>query len=341
LSRCSVAFLQEGLFVSSSFLCRFAAAAVFSLASLTSPPSLPAAAADAPAITVGASTFDSSTPVVYAVHAGLFQKAGLNVKLVPMSPAAIPPALAGGAIQFASSNLFNVVEAHTRGVPFTIVSPGALFDDTDLDGYVGLIVRKDSGITKARDFTGKTIGVPALKDMNSISSMAWIDQNGGDSNTVKYVEVPAPAAAQAVAQKRIDGTVLTSPLLQGALATGDFRVLTDSYGAIAKSFVALGWITTTDFAATHPDAVAKFVRVMHEASVYCNTHQAETVPMMAEFAKLNPDTLRTMKRAKFATTFRPEMIQPVIDMAARYKAIAAPFNAQELVSPYALKPSDR
>ncbi len=32
------------------------------------------------------------------------------------------------------------------------------------------------------------------------------------------------------------------------------------------------------------------------------------------------------------------MIQPLVDVAAKYKAIDKPFPAQELFSPYALKP---
>lgn len=290
-----------------------------------------------PAITIGASTFDSSTAVVYAVKAGLFQKAGLDVKLVPMTPAAIPSAVIGGTIQIASSNLLNVVEAHVRGVPFTVVAPGAMFDRSDVNGYVALIVRNDSGIRTARDLDGKTIGVPALQDLNTIASMAWIDENGGTSSTVRYVEIPAPTAAAALAAHRIDATLLTSPLLQTALANGDLRVLTDAYSAIGKSYLGLGWISTQAFAAAHPDLIERFARVMHDAGVYCNTHQAETLPLIAEFGNLNPATLPAMKRVTFAPYLSPAMIQPIVDAAAKYKVIPARFDAQELVSPYALK----
>lgn len=298
-------------------------------------------AQEMPSLTIAGSTFDSSTQGMYAVKAGLFTKASLNVTFTPMSPAAIPPAIMGGTIQIANSNLFNVIEAHTRNIPFTLVAPSAMFDETDVAGYVGLIVRKDSTLKTGKDFSGKTIGVAALKDMNTLSSMAWIDANGGDSSTVKYVEVPSPATAAAIQAGRIDASVLVSPLLGQALDTGDIKILAEPYSSISKNYLGLGWITTTAYANANPAIIAKFAAVMRDAAVYCNAHQAETIDMMAELAKLDPATMRKIKRVKFASYVQPSMVQPVIDVALRYKVIDKGFNAQELISPYALKAPSR
>ena len=62
--------------------------------------------------------------------------------------------------------------------------------------YAAAIVRKDSPIKTGRDLNGKTFAVPALMDLNQIAAMAWIDQTGGDSRTVKIVEIPASTAVQ-------------------------------------------------------------------------------------------------------------------------------------------------
>ena len=300
-----------------------------------------APAQDAPPIVIAASTFDSTTSVLYAVKAGLFAKAGLNVTFTPMNVAAILPALAGGTVQFANSNLLNVIEAHARHVPFTIVAPSATFNDSDIDGYVGLIVRKDSPLQTGRDFSGKTIAVPSIGDLNTIASKAWVDKTGGDSTTVRYIEMPPPVALAALVDGRIDATLLTTPFLLQAVDGGKIRVLNDAYTAISHTFLGLGWIVTTDFAEKNRATIERFVRVMHDAAVYCNGHQADTVDMMAELAKQDPAVERRMKRIQFAEYLTPVSIQPLIDAAARYKVIDAPFNAQELISPYALRPPGR
>ena len=301
----------------------------------------PVPAQDAPSITIAASTFDSTTTGLYAVKAGLFKKAGLNVTFVPMNPSAILPALAGGTVQFANSNLLNVIEAHARHAPFTLVAPSAMFNEASVNGYVGLVVHKDSPIQSGRDFNGKTVAVPSIGDLNTLAAKSWVDKNGGDSATVRFVEMPASTALPALTDNRIDATILTTPFLLQATDGGKVRVLADSYTAIARQFLGIGWLTTEDYAAKNRDVVERFVRVMREAAVYCNAHQSETVDMMAELAKLDPAVERRMKRAVFAEYVVPSMIQPLIDAAAKYKVIDASFNAQELVSPYALKPPSR
>ena len=44
-----------------------------------------------------------------------------------------------------------------------------------------------------RDFAGKTIGVPTLKDLDALATASWVDAHGGDSTTLRYVELPNPA----------------------------------------------------------------------------------------------------------------------------------------------------
>ncbi|HXF35232.1 MAG TPA: ABC transporter substrate-binding protein [Candidatus Acidoferrales bacterium] len=296
------------------------------------------AAQETPAVTIAASTFDSTTTGLYAVKAGLFKKAGLNVTFVPMNPSAILPAVAGGTIQIANSNLLNVIEAHARHVPFTVVAPSAMFNDSDVNGYVGLVVSKDSTARTGRDFNGKTLAVPSINDLNTIASKAWIDKNGGDSSSVHYIEMPPTAALPAVTAGRVDATILTTPFLMQAVDGGSVRVVTDAYTAISKQYLGLGWFTTEDFAAKNRDVIERFVRVMHDAAVYCNAHQAQTSDMMAELAKQDPTVVRRMKRVLFAQYLTAPLIQPLVDVAAKYKVIDASFNAQELISPYALKP---
>jgi hypothetical protein len=46
-----------------------------------------------------------------------------------------------------------------------------------------------------------------------------------------------------------------------------------------------------------------------------------------------------MARITFGDALRPQEIQPLIDLAFKYKAIAKPFDARALISPYALKPA--
>jgi NitT/TauT family transport system substrate-binding protein len=293
---------------------------------------------DLPAIVIASSTFDSATAGYYAYKSGMFKKAGLNVTFMPMGPAAIPSAVAGGTVQIAGNNLFSVIEARSHNVPFVLIAPGATFDKTDEDGYVGLLVKKGADLHTGKDFTGKTVGVNELKGFNALAAMTWIDQTGGDSTKVHFVEIPAPAAAAAVSSGRIDATILTVPFLAAALKGGDLDVLTDSYSSIAKSYLGLAWITTQAYADAHPDVIAKFSRVIRDAALYVNAHHEDTVQMMADLAQQDPSTVRGTTRVTFAPYLTPAMVQPVIDVSAKYHVIDKSFNAADMISPNAIKP---
>ena len=62
------------------------------------------------------------------------------------------------------------------------------------------------------------LSVPALGDLYQIAIGAWIDQRGGDSRTVRFLELPHRAAAEAIASGRVDCANIAEPILSDALA---------------------------------------------------------------------------------------------------------------------------
>lgn len=293
-------------------------------------------AQEPPTIVLAGSPNDSATSALYAVSAGLFKSAGLNVTLNAMnSGAAVAAGVAGGSIQIGASSMLGLIVAHTKHVPFILVSGSVVYDQLDR-AAAQLVVRKDSALRSAHDLNGKVIAVPALKDLNTVTSMAWIDQNGGDSSTVRYIELSPAASLQALLDDRIDATILSMPTLATALQGGMIRPFGDAYGSMGKQFLVVGWFTTQDYATKNPDIIAKFARVMHQAAIYCNAHPAATVDMIANFAKLDPATVRGMVRQRFATSLNPDLIKPVIEAAVKYKVIDRPFDPAELIDANAM-----
>jgi NitT/TauT family transport system substrate-binding protein len=296
-----------------------------------------ASAQDLPAITLASLINDTATSALYAVNAGLFKKAGLNAQLQLLSSgAAGTAAVAGGAAQFGLSSLVNIISAHEKGIPFTLVAPaGVVTSDVP---YSQFVVRKDAPIKTAKDLNGKTIGTPGLKDMDTVAIMNWVDKNGGDSATLKFIEMSGPVALAAIEEGRIDGADLNTPTLTRGLEGGKVRTLAQVFDAVAPRFCNTGWFTTDDYAAKNRDVVQKFARVMNDAAAYCNAHHADTVSMVAQNAKIDEKLVARMARITFGDYLRPAEIQPLIDVAFKYKTIDKAFDAKLLISPYALKP---
>jgi NitT/TauT family transport system substrate-binding protein len=282
-------------------------------------------------IRIASAPADDVTPGLYAIHADLFKNEGLSVQFDAMANgAAVAAAVVGGSLQFGQSGVLTPIAAYLRGIPFKFVAPtGVYVSDAP---YALMLVKKDSPIRSARDLNGKTIAAPSVKDLNAVAQLLWIDRNGGDSKSVRQIELTYAAMLPALDEGRVDAAMLLQPALQAALESGRTRVLAAPHDAIAKRFTISGWFTTAQYIATNGDAVRRFARALRAAAIYANRHHAETVPLLAAFTGIEPQTIERSTREVFAETFEPRDFQPVIDAAASYHAIERRFDAREIIA---------
>lgn len=294
--------------------------------------------ADAPTIRIGAALDVESTPVLYAQKAGLFERAGLKVEIVKLTGGgtAIAAAVAGGGLEVGKASTFALVAAHARGVPFVLLAPAAYYSSDEPD--IPFVVNVKSAARNARDLEGKTVGVVSLSTTMRWATAAWVDQNGGDSRELHFVELSPPAVPVAIDQGRIEGAPLSEPVLSDAMAGGKLRVLGYPYNAIGKHFELADWFSSADWVAKNHDLAEKFARVMYQANTYVAAHESEMTPLVAAYVGVDPGALAKMRNPERGKYFDPALIQPLIDLSVKYKAIPKAFPAAELISDAALKP---
>jgi NitT/TauT family transport system substrate-binding protein len=180
---------------------------------------------------------EDATNMYWAVKTGFFLKAGLDVEMVNTSSgAAATTAMIAGTYQIARPSLFAVMLAHVRGIDVRCISAANLHDARNPMAL--LQVASDAAIRSGSDLNGKTIGIPALNDLNTVAVRAWIDKNGGDWRSLKFVEMPNSAMVPAMQAHRIDAAILQSPFIWTSLAEGSTRTLGDAWGAIAPRFLS-------------------------------------------------------------------------------------------------------
>lgn len=100
-----------------------------------------------------------------------------------------------------------------------------LVPGTTGDASTLAVVAADSPIRTAPDLDGKTGSSTALRDIVTLSISAWCDQNGGDSRTPRWTEIPNSAKAAALIDHRIDFCSLNEPQLPEALSGGKLRTM--------------------------------------------------------------------------------------------------------------------
>jgi NitT/TauT family transport system substrate-binding protein len=284
------------------------------------------------AFNVAAPLADDTTPLLYAVAAGLARRQDLDITIErPASGAAIAAGVAGGSYAFGAANCVTMVTAHSKGLPFVYVAPAGIYNSAA--PVTALLVRTDSDIHTAADLNGKTFASSSVTDLYTLSAKNWIDQHGGDSSTLKILELPPSALAAAFAAGRIDAAGIVEPALSSTLASGKVRVLAHMHDAIAARFLISGFFTTLDYATKNRPTVDRFRRAIYDSAVYTNAHHAATVSMLAGWTGMDPGVLAGATRATYGLTLDPHLIQPVIDLCVKYRTIPQGFDARELIDP--------
>lgn len=266
----------------------------------------------------------------YAQELGFFKDAGFDATVtIVRNGAASTASLLGGTFDVVSSNLIVGATAHEKGLPLVMIAPDSEYSNKSLTTVCA--VAKNSPIESAKDLNGKTIGLPDLFGLPRIGMSAWIEQNGGDLSSVKFVELPFSSIAPALVAGRIDAAILVDPNLQEAVDAGTVRVLSDCFDAVAPRFSVSQFWATAAYVQAHPQIVKKFAAVMAQTARWANTHRRESARILEKWTKVHvtPD----MARAEYAEHVSAADVQPVIDSAARYNLIKASFPAAELFAP--------
>lgn len=299
---------------------------------LSSADIVPSSAQTVPAmVIVGPLNSASAAGLYYAQQQGLFAKAGLDLKIQPMPGGAVAvAAVVGGAINIGYGNTLTVIEAHAKQIPVSLLAPGSLYQSQV--PVAQLLASGDSTLKAPQDFIGTTIGVASLNDLAVLAVRAWLERGNVDSTKVNFIEVPPAAAINALNTNRVAAVVLYDPYLGAALAQGA-KMITKPYDFIAPTFLISAWFVSNQWAATHRDAAVAFARVMEQVTPYVNTHYEDLLPMISKVTGVSVENLAKMPKAIVPTSMRSVVLQPVIDAAVHFKAIAVPFKAQDIILP--------
>ena len=118
---------------------------------------------------------------------------------------------------------------------------------TDANGQFKLTFTSAS----AGQVVGNATTTFALNGVTHLATRAWIDSTGGDSGTVKYVELSPSLMPAALDAGRIDAAYDGEPYLDIAKKTD--RVLFYGNDAIAKHYLSSVWCAAAGWVKEHPD----------------------------------------------------------------------------------------
>ena len=276
-------------------------------------------------VRLAAPALDATALMFYANELGFFKNVGLDVDLQALANGeAVTTALTGGAVDIGCSQAVSIFIAYKRGLPIVVVASGGM--QTPNSGV--FFVPKDSTAQSGRDLDGKTIACVGIKGLAQIGTQAWLDKTGGNSATVKFIELSGAQIAVALADNRVDGAFVPEPFVAASRKVA--RAVANPMEAIAPRFLSAPHAAMLPWAKMHPDEVRKFQVAIRDAAVWANKNHDRTAEILERVAHANPDLVRASVRAEFGERLEPSELQPLINVTAKYGGIAA-FPATDIV----------
>jgi NitT/TauT family transport system substrate-binding protein len=271
----------------------------------------------------------------YAKDSGAFTKAGFDVQPTSQYNAgAVAAAIGGGSLEMGTGDLVSGVNAINAGVPIVLVAGGGLYREPADSNTAFLAVAVDSPLHAAKDLVGKTIGVPTLVGMTTACTKSWLTNHGVPESAVRFVEMPPTLAIPALQRGTVDAALISEPFV--TFGKGLVRSLGAPYDAAAdlakgKQFCVSVWYASQVWMEADPARARRAVNAIYDNARWANTHHDETFDILVRDGKLDPVKAAGMQRTIYATNMTPEIIQPVLDIAAQNKMFTKPVDARTLI----------
>lgn len=212
--------------------------------------------------------------------------------------AAIVPGVTSGQFQFGFSNVTSLMIAQSNGVPVKAIANGVASTGVAGEDFGGLVVKKGSSITSAKQLEGKKVAVNTLKNINETAVRESVRKAGGDPDKVNFVELAFDQMPAALDKGQIDAAMAVEPALATMKLQGATEIASPLVDVAQKLTVAM-YFTSTSYARKNPGVVSKFQQAVAESLSYADAHPDQVRQIVTTYTKTPADVLAKVTLPKW------------------------------------------
>jgi NitT/TauT family transport system substrate-binding protein len=269
-------------------------------------------------IAVGNGPFLSNADLHLSESKGYFKDAGLKVgiKVLTAGSDAVPQLL-NNTLQFAAVDVATAITAVGQGLPIEIIAPNTV-GSPGKDGYGGVMVSPQSGVTTPQGLVGKTVAVNQIGGTAMILTEATLANDGVDPTKVKFTEVAPPQLLPTLTAGRTDAAVLGEPGIAAAKAQHMLPLFNPEEHTV-PGIATFVYIATKTFASQHPEVVKAFTTALLKGHVEANAHPDEVRTIAASSTQVPPELLAQATMPIFGEkAVEPQEIDTWISLLEKY-----------------------
>lgn len=278
---------------------------------------------------------DAVLPILAAKDAGDFEKAGIDLELIPAQGGpAVVAAIAAGEADVGYSAPVPPINARLNGVPVKmILALGQEMDTASSSTWI--VASKASGITDLKGLKGHKVAINANGSGCDLAVRDHLAVAGLKPEDVNIVVLPLPDDEGALQQGAIDATCTVNPFYASMLHNPDIAPVTLSAGQLAdQTNPTLSDViyTTDDFLAKNKDVLTAFAKTVETARAAMLADPAATQAAAEKYLDLTPEAAKDFKLPvlKGSTAIDPKDVQLLLDAMKRNGMLSADVTATDL-----------
>lgn len=267
-----------------------------------------------------------------AIDAGIFEEHGLDVEVVPAQGGAQAiPALLSGDIDFAIGQPMGPIRASLQDLGVVIFSnyASSLAEGTDVNSVVAAA---DSGIATPADLAGKRVSVNSIGAAGDLTIRKAVDDAGGDSSTIEFVEVAFPDVQAQLEAGNIDAGWVPDPF-RGLIVSGGGVDVVSPYQATIPGLTVLTNFTTQEKIDSDPDLVTAYAEAMAEALEYASSNEDAVRAAIVTNLEIPEAAAASITLPDFTPDLADAGIEDLAALAVEYEYIDAEPDLDTLIQP--------
>lgn len=278
-------------------------------------------------ITIGYPPATDFLAVYAAKEKGMFEKHGLDATLTRLPIVTnIPPSIIAGSVHIGMTTVPVLLQAVDGGLDFVLIAGAARH--TRASPFISLLARNEVKIATPADLVGKKVGVPGINSVIDVFFRKWLVTNKVSLNQVTVIEAPLPQLPDLLRVGTVDLVAVVEPFRSRIVSGKTGYIAAEYFGEVDPDVLVSAWMTTREWAAKNPAAVAAFRAAIDEGLA---------------FVRANPDEAREIERKhigfnsprfpSFENKARPTDLEIFIDIGKELGLYRTALDPQKLVLP--------
>jgi NitT/TauT family transport system substrate-binding protein len=286
-------------------------------------------AADLFPVKFGINKFGAMTSVVVAAQTGIFNKHGLDVKIIeiPLSEQTVP-LLHAKTVDIVQMIPATGMVAKEAGFDMVLICQNETAGTTPPVSNA-IMVPVNSPIQSVADLRGKRVSMTTPRGQASVAVRELLQRNGVAHDQMQITPVPYTASADLLRTGQIDAAVTLDPYTTQISKGGIGRTLSwFMIETIPDQPVGSFWALRS-WAEQHPKAAIAFDAAIREAHAYLYADPERARKAVSDYTGLDPAFVKDMPLISWKADVNPQAWQAVADMMFRHGELTQRHDVSE------------